>query len=299
MSAHLEPVTSLVRTDANGEPTTTSLIIAEGTGTQHKNVLELVRRNHLDFEEFGPLAFETRKGSALPQGGFAKPTTFAVLNREQATLLMTYMRNTPIVREFKKNLVRAFGELEQRLEEMTMSREDLITQFGLPRDYTEALEHLLGKSQELTAAQAENAALKGGDGIRIKDFIKTYFTAPGERVIFEWFYSHGFLIDGRVYEKDGSASRYGNGPRKRWDHMHPTYRGRPFFKLVPKGLGAPKGARSSRVIPERALDLVALLVQAPDLNVQMTEEGRAALDELRDINPMQLRMKTTPELEVI
>lgn len=296
MSKHLEPVTSLVRTDANGEPTTTSLVIAEGTGTQHKNVLELVRRNLPDFEEFGRVAFETRP---FETAGGTQSRNIAVLNREQATLLMTYMRNTPIVREFKKNLVRAFGELEQRLEEMTMSREDLINQFGLPRDYTEALEHLLGKSQELTAAQAENAALKGGDGIRIKDFIKTYFTAPGERVIFEWFYSHGFLIDGRVYEKDGSASRYGNGPRKRWDHMHPTYRGRPFFKLVPKGLGAPKGARSSRVIPERALDLVDLLVQAPDLNVQMTEEGLAALDELRDINPMQLRMKTTPELEVI
>ena len=297
MSKHLEPVTSLVRADQNGEPTTTSLIIAEGTGAQHASVLRLVRDNQQDFEEFGRVGFEIRPRLEGQHGG--GNTTFAVLNREQATLLMTYMRNTPIVREFKKNLVRAFGELEQRLEEMTMSREDLISQFGLPRDYTEALEHLLGKSQELTAAQAENAALKGGDGIRIKDFIKTYFTAPGERVIFEWFYSHGFLIDGRVYEKDGSASRYGNGPRKRWDHMHPTYRGRPFFKLVPKGLGAPKGARSSRVIPERALDLVALLVQAPDLNVQMTEEGRAALDELRDINPMQLRMKTTPELEVI
>lgn len=296
MSKHLEPVTSLVRTDENGEPTTTSLIIAEGTGAQHASVIRLVRDHQQDFEEFGRVGFEI---APFETAGGVQTRNIAVLNREQATLLMTYMRNTPIVREFKKNLVRAFGELEQRLEEMALSREDLINQFGLPRDYNEALEHLLGKSQELTAVKAENKAYKGGDGIRIKDFIKTYFTAPGERVIFEWFYSHGFLIDGRIYEKDGSAARYGNGPRKRWDHMHPTYRGRPFFKLVPKGLGAPKGARSSRVIPERALDLVALLVQAPDLNVQMTEEGRAALDELRDINPMQLRMKTTPELEII
>ena len=37
------------------------------------------------FEEFGPLAFETRKGKALPQGGFAKATEYALLNEQQAT----------------------------------------------------------------------------------------------------------------------------------------------------------------------------------------------------------------------
>lgn len=31
-------------------------------------------RKHGDFEEFGPIAFETRKGKPLPQGGFAKAT---------------------------------------------------------------------------------------------------------------------------------------------------------------------------------------------------------------------------------
>lgn len=90
---------------------TSSLIFAEGTGNQHKNILELIRKYNSDLEEFGPLAFETRKGKALPQGGFAKSTEFALLNEQQASLLMTYMKNTEVVREFKKNLVRAFYEL--------------------------------------------------------------------------------------------------------------------------------------------------------------------------------------------
>lgn len=45
---------------ADGVPTTTSMRIANGTRVQHKNVLELIRGNLADFEEFGGVAFETR-----------------------------------------------------------------------------------------------------------------------------------------------------------------------------------------------------------------------------------------------
>ena len=38
---------------ADGVPTTTSMRIASGTRVQHKNVLELIRGNLADFEEFG------------------------------------------------------------------------------------------------------------------------------------------------------------------------------------------------------------------------------------------------------
>lgn len=51
---------SLVGASSNGEPITTSLIIAEGVGLQHKNVLETIRKNLPDFEEFGVVAFQTR-----------------------------------------------------------------------------------------------------------------------------------------------------------------------------------------------------------------------------------------------
>lgn len=98
---------------SDGIPLTSSFAIADGTANQHKNVIELVRTYQLDLEEFGPLAFETRKGKALPQGGFAKATEVALLNEQQATLIMTYMKNTAIVREFKKRLVKAFYELAQ------------------------------------------------------------------------------------------------------------------------------------------------------------------------------------------
>ena len=91
---------------------TTTFAIAEGTNTQHKNVLELVRRYTNDLNEFGLVAFQTRARLEGRHGG--GNTEYALLNEQQATLLMTYMKNTPIVREFKKRLVKAFYELAHR-----------------------------------------------------------------------------------------------------------------------------------------------------------------------------------------
>lgn len=95
----------------DGEAVTTTLAIAKGCKVDHASVIKLVRTYQDDLQEFGPIGFEIQKGSSLPQGGFAKATEYAVLNEQQSTLIMTYMRNGPIVREFKKILVKAFWVL--------------------------------------------------------------------------------------------------------------------------------------------------------------------------------------------
>ncbi len=93
----------------NGSPVTTTLAIAEGLEVQHKNILELVRKHQTDLEEFGGVAFQTRVVK-LPQGG-SYDETIAELNERQATLIMTYSKNTEIARTFKKRLVKTFYEL--------------------------------------------------------------------------------------------------------------------------------------------------------------------------------------------
>lgn len=113
-------------TITDGQAVTTTLAIAEGTDTQHKNVLELVRTYKADLEEFGGVAFETRP---FETPGGQQQREFANLNEQQATLLLTYMRNSDIVRGFKKRLVKAFYELAQRAKSFdpsTMSRLDLL-----------------------------------------------------------------------------------------------------------------------------------------------------------------------------
>ncbi|MHC9557238.1 Rha family transcriptional regulator [Corynebacterium diphtheriae] len=135
--------TTLVQAQPNGTLATNSEVIADGVGIQHKNVLETIRKNQADFEEFGPVAFETRKGSPLPQGGFGKSTTIAVLNREQAMFAMTLFRNNPTVVEFKKNLIKAFVSMENRLEQMGHQINALMRQSQMQMELCQAAKGLI------------------------------------------------------------------------------------------------------------------------------------------------------------
>lgn len=134
----------LVRAAADGTLTTTSEVIANGTGLQHKNVLELIKRNLADFEEFGRVAFETR---TFDTAGGPQSRTTAVLNREHAMFAMTLFRNNAVVVEFKKHLIRAFTEMEKRLA-APMSEEEIVHR---------ALQVTYRKVQELEAKVQEDA----------------------------------------------------------------------------------------------------------------------------------------------
>ncbi|MCK0507887.1 phage antirepressor KilAC domain-containing protein [Aromatoleum anaerobium] len=98
-------------TITGGQAVTSSLAIADGTENEHRAVLQLVRTYLADLEEFGRVAFEMRP---FETAGGTQKREVAMLNEQQSTLLLTYMRNSDIVRAFKKRLVKAFWELAQR-----------------------------------------------------------------------------------------------------------------------------------------------------------------------------------------
>lgn len=123
-----------------------TITIAEGVQVQHKNILELIRKYLPDFEAFGPVAFETRKGKPLPQGGFAKATEFAWLNEDQTTLLFTFLKNTEIARKLKLTLVKAFRAVRDELAKAQQ------TAIAIPQSLPEALRlaaDLAEKNQQL------------------------------------------------------------------------------------------------------------------------------------------------------
>lgn len=132
----------------DGQAVTTTLAIAKGTQNDHASVIKLARTYQSDLEEFGPVGFEIHVVTR-PQGG-GTPAEFAILNEPQATLLLTYMRNTEIVRAFKKKLVREFWELVQ---------ERSLAKSSMPENYIEALEHLLAskRSEKLALEQRDQA----------------------------------------------------------------------------------------------------------------------------------------------
>lgn len=94
---------------------TTSEIVAKYTGVSFEHVGQLTRQYCSKLEKFGKLVFENRP---LPSGQKQKIWHY---NEPQATLLITFMRNTPAVIEFKSNLVMAFYSQRKELADKTIA----------------------------------------------------------------------------------------------------------------------------------------------------------------------------------
>lgn len=112
---------SLVFLGKKDEVYTTSEIIAEYAGVQRRTIDHLLLSHKEDFQEFGVLRFEMRKPPLGSKGG--RPETIYHLNEQQATLLMTYLRNSDVVRGFKKELVRQFYAMREILWKRKMERQ--------------------------------------------------------------------------------------------------------------------------------------------------------------------------------
>jgi phage regulator Rha-like protein len=81
-------------------PVTTSLKIAEGVGIEHESVMRLLKEyQHTD------LLSRFEIGKVKTRG---RPVAYAVLDEEQATFLITLMRNSEQVVKFKQALVKEF-----------------------------------------------------------------------------------------------------------------------------------------------------------------------------------------------
>jgi phage regulator Rha-like protein len=107
-------------TAKRNKPTTTSLIVAESCGVQHKNTLALIRKYQADFETFGLVAFETQARLKGQHGG--GDSEFVNLNESQATYLITLFKNTEIVRAFKLRLVQEFAIMRESLSNPTRNK---------------------------------------------------------------------------------------------------------------------------------------------------------------------------------
>ena len=76
--------------DKKSEPYTLSSVIAEYTGVQHKTVKNLINKHKESLQVFEKVHF---KNEPLPSG--QKERNY-MLAEVQATLLITFMKNTPL-----------------------------------------------------------------------------------------------------------------------------------------------------------------------------------------------------------
>ena len=106
----------LVYMDGKKEPYTLSSIVAECTNLQHHTITRTIRKHQARFERFGKVGFKIQP---LTSGQSAKDF---ILNEQQATLLVTFLKNTEQVANFKENLVRAFFEMREELSKFRIQR---------------------------------------------------------------------------------------------------------------------------------------------------------------------------------
>ena len=92
------------------EPRADTRLLAQHLGILHRSVFRLVLDYRPDFEAFGKVRFEN---APSPSG---QPERFALLNEDQAYLLLTYSRNTTKVRALKVKMVKAFAEVRRAAE---------------------------------------------------------------------------------------------------------------------------------------------------------------------------------------
>lgn len=107
----------LVYIDGVKEPYTLSSIIADCAGISHHAIQEHIRKHKARLERFGIIAFEMRK-----LDGRGRPEKLYHLNEQQATLLITFLKNTDQVATFKENLVKAFFEMRDELTQIKLQR---------------------------------------------------------------------------------------------------------------------------------------------------------------------------------
>lgn len=130
----------------DGTPATTSLVIAEGTDNEHRAVLQLIRTYAADLNEVGGVAFQMRP---FETAGGMQRREIAVMDEPASALLMTYLKNSEVVRDFKKRLVSDFYAMRQQL-----------TTPAVPQTYAAALRAAADQSDRAELAEAKIAELE-------------------------------------------------------------------------------------------------------------------------------------------
>ena len=96
---------------------TNSLIIAEGTQNEHRAILQLIGKYEEKFNRWGKVYFSHLKCGNNERDLRGRPTRIAFLNEQQATFLITLLRNTDIVLDFKSELVDQFYKMREMLND--------------------------------------------------------------------------------------------------------------------------------------------------------------------------------------
>lgn len=138
-----------------------SRLIAEDLGIQHKNLMETLEKYLNQIQEaFGAVAFETREFRT--KQGNRSTERIAYLTEDQATLLMTFSRNTDRVVQCKISLVKAFSEAKRVIKQIIPAQSAEIDRLKLELALAQTRERLVASTQALALINPALPALAFG-----------------------------------------------------------------------------------------------------------------------------------------
>lgn len=100
-------------------PFTTSKVIAEVTGVSHRYIKKQINQRENELRLSGLLV------ACATESTGGRPEEIIRLNEQQATLLVTFLKNTPVVVAFKTELVRQFFLMRDELAKRRGYRAEL------------------------------------------------------------------------------------------------------------------------------------------------------------------------------
>lgn len=112
-------------------PFTTSKIVAEVTGVSHRYIKKQINQRENELRQFGLLVAHATEST----GG--RPEEIIRLNEQQATLLITFLKNTPVVVAFKTELVRQFYAMRTELLQRQINKSE---RRPIRREMTDAIQ---------------------------------------------------------------------------------------------------------------------------------------------------------------
>ncbi|QRY48099.1 phage regulatory protein/antirepressor Ant [Mycolicibacterium boenickei] len=206
--------TDLVFEGSDGEPFTTSLVIAAETGNEHASVIKLVRTHLADLNEVGRVRFEIRP---FETAGGAQRREVAELDEPAAALLITNLRGSKVVFDFRKRLVAGFYAMRQQLAErsnvialpdrralaqMVIEAEDRADREAAARAEAETR----AKELEAPASAWNHMASSDGDYM-VRDAAKVLSRDPnieiGQQRLFKFMQAEGW-----IYRENGAWKPY-------------------------------------------------------------------------------------------
>lgn len=165
-----------------------SRLIADELGIEHATLLKTIKK-HLDrLERKEPVRFEIDVVKR-PQGGTYE-VSYCYLNEYQATLLMTFSRNTEQVLDCKEKLVDAFEKAKQIIKEVIPAQNNRIRELELELELTKAKTYYMDRRDAIRLIHGAEvlALLDGRPDIvieKIEKVTETIICKDGRNVSFE------------------------------------------------------------------------------------------------------------------